>query len=87
MHVEWFTWSLILLVIWGIVRYRLKSHEIKWDMLVVSFWTSLLGLTEPLFVPACWSPLALFDLARTTGFDIESFLFSFAIGGLGYAST
>jgi hypothetical protein len=85
MHVEWFTWSLILLVIWGIIRYRLKSHEIKRDMLVVSSWTSLLGLTEPLFVPAYWSPLSLFDLARNTGFDIESFIFSFAIGGIGFS--
>ncbi len=85
MHVEWFTWSLILLVIWGIIRYRLKSHEIKRDMLVVDSWTSLLGLTEPLFVPAYWSPLSLFDLARNTGFDIESFIFSFAIGGIGFA--
>ena len=50
-------------------------------------WTSLFtmpfGLTEPLFVPAYWSPPSLFDLARTTGFDIESFIFSFGIGGVG----
>ena len=71
MHVEWFTWSLILLVILGIVRYRLKSHEIKRDMLGGSPWTSLLGLTEPLFVPAYWSPLALFDLARNTGLTLK----------------
>jgi hypothetical protein len=54
-------------------------------MLVVSFGTSILGLTEPLFVPAYWNPPSLFDLAQTTGFDIESFIFSFAIGGIGYA--
>jgi hypothetical protein len=48
-----------------------------------SFITALLGLTEPLFVPAYWSPPSLFDLARTTGFDIESLIFSFGIGGLG----
>lgn len=51
-------------------------------MLVVSFWTSLLGLTEPLFVPAYWSPPSLFDLASKTGFDVESLIFSFGIGGL-----
>ena len=66
-------------------RYRLKSREIKRDMMVVSLVTSLLGLTEPLFVPAYWNPPSLFDLAQTTGFDIESFIFSFAIGGIGFA--
>lgn len=50
-------------------------------------WTSLLtmpfGLTEPLFVPEYWSPPSLFDLAQRTGFDIESFIFCFGIGGVG----
>lgn len=84
-HLEWLTWSLLLLVLWGIVWERLKSHEIRKEMLVVSAWTSLLGLTEPLFVPAYWNPPSLFNLAQTTGFDIESIIFSFAIGGIGYA--
>lgn len=51
-------------------------------MLGVSLWTSLLGLTEFLFVPAYWTPPSLFDLARKIHFDIESLVFSFAIGGL-----
>jgi len=85
LHLEWLTWSLILLAVWGTVRHFLKSREIRRDMLVVSLCTSLLGCTEPLFVPAYWDPPSLFDLARTTGFDLESFIFSFAIGGLGYA--
>lgn len=51
-------------------------------MLAVSAWTSLLGFTEPFFVPAYWSPPSLFDLAHRTRFDIESFIFSFAIGGI-----
>ncbi|MBI5798543.1 MAG: hypothetical protein HZB10_01255 [Candidatus Yonathbacteria bacterium] len=51
-------------------------------MLIVSLWTSLLGITEPLFVPAYWSPPSLFDLAHRTGFDIESFIFSFGVGGI-----
>jgi len=50
--------------------------------LIMSLWTSLLGLTEPFFVPAYWSPPSLFDLASKTGFDIESFIFAFAIGGI-----
>ena len=51
-------------------------------MFTVSLWTSLLGLTEPLFVPAYWSPPSLFNLALRTGFDIESLIFSFGIGGI-----
>mgnify|MGYP001144875372 CR=1 FL=1 len=41
------------------------------------------GLTEPLFVPEYWNPPSLFELAQRTGFDIESIIFSFAIGGIG----
>lgn len=52
-------------------------------------WSSVLtapvNLTEPLFVPSYWSPPSLFDLARTTGFDAESLVFSFGIGGIGAA--
>ncbi len=81
----WTVWSLILLLVWGIVSYRLKSREIRREMVIVSACTSLLGFTEPLFVPAYWDPPSLFDLAWKTGFDLESFIFSFAIGGLGYA--
>jgi hypothetical protein len=49
----------------------------------ISWLTMLFGLTEPLFVPGYWAPPSLFDLAEKTRFDIESFLFSFAIGGIG----
>ncbi len=34
-------------------------------------------------MPAYWNPPSLLDLARTTGFDIESLIFSFGIGGVG----
>jgi len=85
MHLVWLGWSLLLVAIWGVVYLSQKSREIRREMRVVSLYTSLLGFTEPLFVPAYWSPPSLFDLARTTGFDIESLIFSFAIGGLGFA--
>ena len=84
MQYAWLVWSLSLIVIWGVVYMLLKSKESKKEMLIVSLWTSLLGLTEPLFVPEYWSPPSLFDLAQRTGFDIESFLFSFGIGGLAF---
>jgi hypothetical protein len=41
------------------------------------------GLTEPLFVPRYWNPPSLFNLAQRTGFDLESLIFCFAIGGVG----
>jgi hypothetical protein len=82
MHYTWLIWSLLLLVIWLIVYFSLKKEENRKEMLIVSLWTSLLGLTEPIFVPAYWNPPSLFDLANKTGFDIESFLFAFGVGGL-----
>ena len=54
-------------------------------MLWASVLTAPLGLTEPLFVPAYWNPPSLLDLAHRTGFDIESLVFCFAIGGLAAA--
>ncbi len=75
-------WSLILLVIWAIIYFFLKNKESKREMLIVSLWTSLLGLTEPLFVPEYWNPPSLFNLAQKTGFDIESLLFTFGVGGI-----
>ena len=82
MQYAWFVWSLILLVIWVIIYLSLRGKESRKKMLAVSLWTSLLGLTEPLFVPEYWSPPSLFDLALKTGFDIESLLFAFGVGGL-----
>ncbi len=84
-HYAWLIWSLILVVIWAIVRSLLKSPEIRHEMLVVSIFTSFFGFTEPLFVPAYWNPPSLFNLAQTTGFDLESFIFTFGAGGLAYA--
>jgi len=45
----------------------------------------LFGLTEPIFVPRYWNPPSIFDLAQKTGFDVESLIFCFAIGGVGAA--
>ncbi|MEK7652645.1 MAG: lycopene cyclase domain-containing protein [Patescibacteria group bacterium] len=82
MQYAWLIWGLILLVVWTTVYLSLESRESKKRMLIVSIWTSLLGLTEPLFVPEYWSPPSLFDLASKTGFDIESLIFAFGIGGI-----
>jgi len=81
-QLAWFLWSLAFLALWGIVYLLLKSKDSKKEMLLVSLWTSLTGFTEPLFVPEYWNPPSLFDLAHQTGFDIESFIFAFAVGGI-----
>jgi hypothetical protein len=52
-------------------------------MIWASLFTAPFGLTEPLFVPSYWNPPSLFDLAQRTGFDIESVIFCFGIGGVG----
>lgn len=82
MQYAWLIWSLTLLVIWIVVYLSLRSKESKKEMLVVSLWTSLLGFTEPFFVPEYWNPPSLFNLVHRTGFDVESFIFSFGIGGI-----
>jgi hypothetical protein len=60
--------------------------DLRRSMVRVSLGTMPLGLTEPLFVPEYWNPPTLGDLARRTGFDFESLLFSFAIGGIVFAA-
>ncbi len=76
----WLVWSSAFLVPWLAVYMAFPRH--RQAMLWASLFTAPLGLTEPLFVPAYWSPPSLFDFARTTGFDIESIIFSFGIGGI-----
>jgi len=82
MQFVWLIWSLILIAIWLVIYAFLDSKDKRKEMLVVGLWTSLLGLTEPLFVPEYWNPPSLFNLAQQTGFDIESLIFSFGIGGI-----
>ena len=77
----WLAFSLILFGIW-LVIFTLRKENRK-EMLWVSILTAPFGLTEPLFVPEYWNPPSLFNLAAITGFDIESLIFSFAIGGIG----
>jgi hypothetical protein len=77
----WFVWSVAFLGPWAGLYIALPSQRNV--MILVSLLTAPLGLTEPIFVPEYWDPPSLFDLARNTGFDIESVVFSFAIGGVG----
>lgn len=72
--------SLLLFLVWLVFYF--KNPKSRRKILLVSVFTAPLGLTEPLFVPAYWLPFTLFDLARRTRFDLESLLFSFAVGGI-----
>ena len=80
-HYVWLIWSSAFLLPW-IALYLLNegSRNVMWRTSVA---TAFFGLTEPIFVPAYWNPPSLFELAQRTRFDIESFIFSFAIGGIG----
>lgn len=77
----WFVWSSAFLVPWAVAYLMRPAQRAK--MTWASLFTAPFGLTEPIFVPAYWNPPSLFDLASTTGFDIESVIFCFGIGGVG----
>jgi lycopene cyclase-like protein len=80
-HFVWLLWSSAFLAPWGALF--LTNHRQRTAMWRSSLVTALFGLTEPIFVPRYWNPPSLFELARRTGFDIESFIFAFALGGIG----
>lgn len=82
-HYTWLLWSSAFLLAWLAVYVGAKPSRRKF--LQVSLATAPLGLTEPVFVPEYWNPPSLFELAQRTGFDLESLIFSFAIGGIGSA--
>lgn len=80
-HYVWLAWSSAFLVPW--IALYLANPLLRRVMWRSSLATAAFGLTEPIFVPEYWSPPSLFELAQRTGFDIESIIFSFAIGGIG----
>jgi len=76
----WLVWASAFLAPW-IVLYA-KFPDQRRAMVWASLFTTPFGLTEPLFVPEYWNPPSLFDLANRTGFDIESLIFCFGVGGI-----
>jgi hypothetical protein len=80
-HYVWLIWSCAFLVPWLGLFLWLPGY--RWIMVWSSVATTPFGLTEPLFVPRYWNPPSLFNLAQRTGFDLESLIFCFAIGGVG----
>jgi hypothetical protein len=81
----WLVWSSAFLVPWAILFLAFPAH--RKAMLWASLFTTPLGLSEPFFVPEYWNPPSLFGLAQVTGFDVESLVFSFGIGGVGAVLT
>lgn len=80
-HYVWLIWASAFLLPWVALYASFPSFRpVMWRVSAV---TALFGLTEPLWVPEYWSPPSLFELAQRTGFDIESLIFCFAIGGIG----
>jgi hypothetical protein len=81
MHMlEWLFFSLILFCVWLLI-YSARP-ALRKEMLWASLVTAPLALLEPIYVPAYWTPPSLFNLAQNTGFDLESFIFCFAVGGI-----
>ena len=76
----WLAWASLFLLPWLLLyaAFPEQRRPMRW----ASAFTAPFGLTEPLFVPEYWSPPSLFDLALRTGFDIESLIFAFGIGGV-----
>ncbi len=80
-HYLWLAWSGVFMVPWALLfAFRPDFRGVMWR---TSAFTALLGLTEPIYVPEYWNPPTLLDLAQRTGFDFESLIFCFAIGGIG----
>lgn len=82
-HYAWLIWASAFLLPWALLF--IARPTLRQAMLWASALTAPFGLTQPLFVPEYWNPPTLFDLAQRTGFDLESLVFCYAIGGLGVA--
>jgi hypothetical protein len=82
MHLIWLEWSLLWLGAWLVLFLLIRDNDVRKEVLGASILASVFGLTEPIFVPRYWNPPSLFNLAQTTGFDLESFIFAFGVGGI-----
>ena len=80
----WLLWASAFMLPWALLY--IFAPAVRRLMIRTSLATAAFGLTEPFFVPAYWNPPTLFDLAQRSGFDIESLIFCFAIGGIAAVS-
>lgn len=80
MSLVYLKWSFLLLAVWLVIYWADAAG--RRSLVTLGLGTMPFSLTEPLFVPSYWNPPTLFDLARRTGFDIESVIFAFSVGGI-----
>jgi hypothetical protein len=77
---EWLALNVLFLALWAV--FYVSKPRLRRRMLLISLVSAPFGLTEALFIPEYWSPPSLFNLAVSTGFDIESILYCFSTGGI-----
>ena len=70
-----FAWWLLVFAIVRTRGTKQNRHEFWWGTLACS----LLGFTEPIFVPEYWDPPSVLSYGR---WDLESFLFCAFVGGI-----
>ena len=74
--------SLLLLLLWFLTLLSLRltgrRHQIP-ELWWASLACAWLAVSEPLFVPEYWHPPSIMRVGR---WDLESFLFCFAVGGI-----
>lgn len=80
MAYEWLFGSMLFLSVWAVLF--IINARLRKEMLFVSAVTAPFGLAQSLFVPSYWDPHPFFGFGQTIGFDFESIIFSFAIGGI-----
>jgi len=76
-----FLWgSLALTLLWTVAYVWGRRHR---DVILAGTALALpLALLEPWFLRDYWAPASLFQLSERVGLSVESFAFSFALGGL-----
>src|SRR5690348_16703651 len=79
-HYVWLAWAGAFFLSW-LALYAVRP-DLRRTMWAGSLLALPFGFSEPLFLGRYWSPPTLFNLARVAHFDLETFLFCFAIGGV-----
>ncbi|MCP5118956.1 MAG: hypothetical protein GY953_49750 [bacterium] len=70
-------------ITWFVVRMKMSREDLQ-ELWWASLSCSVLGITEPLFVPEYWTPPSVLSFYR---WDLESFIFCFAVGGIASVAT
>ena len=79
----WLIGSLLLLLTW--LLFWIFNSRMRKRMVLASVLLMPTGISQGHFVPEYWNPPSIFKLSESIGFDLESLLFSFSIGGISIA--